>query len=104
MDPRSHTTEFISPASTPQISVEFFGVPRLLAGERAVSAAGATLGELAADLLRRCPALAGQVLDTCTGWPLDGYCFVVNEQFTREPRLPLTASASVLLVASAAGG
>jgi hypothetical protein len=44
------------------------------------------------------------VLDARTGWPLDGYSFVVDEQFTRDPDLPLHDGISVLLVASAAGG
>ena len=88
----------------PSVTVELFGVPRLMMGARSITAAGATLAELAADLVRRSPALAGRVLDTCTGWPLDGYSFVVDEQFTRDPDLPLYAGTSVLLVASAAGG
>lgn len=86
------------------IRVELFGVPRLLAGERALPAVGATLAELAADLGRRCPALAGKVLDRETGWLLDGYIFVVDERFTRDATQPLTAGSSVLLVSSVAGG
>jgi molybdopterin converting factor small subunit len=88
----------------PTLTVELFGVPRLLEGARSISAVGATLADLAADLVRRSPALAGRVLDASTGWPLDGYSFVVDEQFTRDRDLPLHAGASVLLVASAAGG
>jgi molybdopterin converting factor small subunit len=88
----------------PSITVELFGVPRLLEGARSITAAGATLADLAADLVRRSPALAGRVLDAHTGWPLDGYSFVVDEQFTRDRDLPLCAGTSVLLVASAAGG
>ena len=79
-------------------------MPRLLEGARSISANGATLADLAADLVRRSPALAGRVLDAHTGWPLDGYSFVVDEQFTRDRDLPLHAGTSVLLVASAAGG
>ena len=85
-------------------SVELFGVPRLLIGARTVSAAGSTLGELAADLVRRQPVLAGRVLDADTGWPLDGYSFVVDERFTRDRALTLRPHSTVLLVASAAGG
>jgi hypothetical protein len=92
------------PSLTPTIPVELFGVPRLLAGARAVDAAGSTLAELATDLLRRQPLLAGRVLDPHTGWPLDGYSFVVDEQFTRDHARPLCPESSVLLVASAAGG
>jgi molybdopterin converting factor small subunit len=89
---------------TPLVTVELFGVPRLLAEARSVAAAGATLADLAADLVRRSPALAGRVLDARTGWPLDGYSFVVDEQFTRDRDLALYSGSSVLLVASAAGG
>ncbi len=86
------------------IDVELFGVPRLLAGSRAVSAAGGTLAELAVDLRRRCPALAGAVLDRETGWLLDGYVFVVDQRFTRDATQALTTRSSVLLVSSVAGG
>ncbi|MCC7024709.1 MAG: hypothetical protein IT338_17910 [Thermomicrobiales bacterium] len=79
-------------------------MPRLLARERVVPASGATLGALAADLVRRCPALAGTALDAATGWPLDGYSFVVDERFTREAGLQLGPETTVILVASAAGG
>jgi molybdopterin converting factor small subunit len=89
---------------SPSVTVELFGVPRLLMATRSLTATGATLADLAADLVLRSPALAGRVLDTRTGWPLDGYSFVVDEQFTRDPHLPLHAGTSVLLVASAAGG
>jgi hypothetical protein len=91
-------------SALPELAVELFGVPRLLAGARTVTASGATLGELAADLARRCPELAGTALDAATGWPLDGYSFVVDERFTRDPALRLGPETTVILVASAAGG
>jgi molybdopterin converting factor small subunit len=92
-----------APSPSP-LTVELFGVPRLLAGARSLTVTGATLGDLAADLMQHSPALAGRVLDEVTGWPLDGYSFVVDEQFTRDRSLPLPPGTSVLLVASAAGG
>ena len=91
------------PRPVAAIEVELFGVPRVLVGPR-VAARGATLAELAADLAARAPALAGPVLDPATGWPRDGYAFVVNERFTRDPATPLAAGSSVILVASVAGG
>ena len=97
----------ISPRPTTRphhVTIELFGVPRLLAGKQTAAGEGLSLGELAADLLRREPALAGRVLDAATGWPLPGYAFVVDERFTRDPHLPLREGVSVLLVASAAGG
>ena len=92
------------PNTPSPLTVELFGVPRLLVGARSITAAGATLADLATDLVQRSPALAGRVLDAGTGWPLDGYSFVVDEQFTRDRSLPLPPGTSVLLVASAAGG
>ena len=55
----------------PTSYVELFGVPRLIAGGAVLAAGGATLADLAADLVRRYPMLAGRVLDAATGWPLD---------------------------------
>jgi hypothetical protein len=100
LSPRHPVT--LSPAVT--LPIELYGVPRLLAGSRVVSATGATLAELAADLVRRQPVFAGRVLDADTGWLLDGYSFVVDERFTRERELSLAPETTVLLVASAAGG
>ncbi len=84
--------------------VELFGVPRLLAGVTVAEASGETLGELAANLARRLPALAGPVLDPTSGWPNSGYSFVVGERFTRDPTSPLAPGVAVILVASVAGG
>ncbi len=100
-----HTSRMDAPALVAvRIQVELFGVPRLLVGGATTDAVGATLGELAADLALRAPALAGPVLDAATGWPLDGYAFVVDERFTRDPATPLRPSSTVLLVSSVAGG
>ena len=90
--------------SPPVVEVELFGVPRLLAGRRSLRVAGRTLGEAARDLGVSCPALLGTVIDRDTGWLLGGYTFVVDERFTRDAGRPLTASSSVLLVSSVAGG
>lgn len=103
----NHSHPSLTPPSPPpplQVTVELFGVPRLLAGSRAIVASGATLADLAADLMHCTPALAGSVLDAESGWPLDGYSFVVDEQFTRDRGRPLQAGTTVILVASAAGG
>jgi hypothetical protein len=81
-----------------------FGVPRLLAGRTHVHVRGVSLAEVAADLARCAPQLAGPVLQPEGGWLLPGYSFVVDERFTRDPSQPVPAGASILLVASAAGG
>lgn len=98
--PPAHPGPVLDPAP---VVVECFGVPRLLAG-RSIECGGRTLGELAADLARRRPALAGPVLDPATGWLLPGYVFVVEGRFSRDPLLPVGPGAAVLLVAAAAGG
>src|SRR3954451_8342038 len=103
MTQRPQAATLAPPSLPPTIPVELFGVPRLVAGARSVDAAGDTLAELAADLLRRQPALARRVLDPGPGWLLDGYSFVVDESFTRDHTHPLRPGTSVLLVASAAG-
>lgn len=87
-----------------KIQVELFGVPRVLARQEVVAVRGATLAELGQSLRDACPALVGTVLHAASGWPLDGYIFVVDERFTRDPSTPMTANSTVLLVSSAAGG
>jgi hypothetical protein len=104
---RQPRSVLVSALPTPETHhVELFGVPRLLVGQRlvAVTASGATLADLAFDLLQSWPVLGGQVLDQATGWPLEGYSFVVDERFTRDRHSPIQPTMSVLLVASAAGG
>jgi hypothetical protein len=101
----SATAPHPQPASPgPTHEVELFGVPRLLAGRTRVPVRGATLTEVAADLARSAPELAGAVIQADTGWLLPGYSFVVDERFTRDPSQPIAPGASILLVASAAGG
>jgi len=86
------------------IEVELFGVPRVLARQRALRVTGSTLGEVAAALGVACPALIGAVIDGELRWLREGYTFVVDERFTRDPAYRLAASSSVLLVSSVAGG
>jgi hypothetical protein len=76
----------------------------LLTGRARVSVCGATLADIAADLAHCAPQLAGPVVQVDTGWLLPGYSFVVDERFTRDPSQPVATGASILLVASAAGG
>jgi hypothetical protein len=87
-----------------EVVVELFGVPRLLAAQRALPAYGETLAEVTRDLAARWPVLLGQVIDPGTGWLLPGYAFVVDERFTSDARTALSAKSSVLLVSSVAGG
>lgn len=86
------------------VHVELFGVPRLLAGSKEIAVAGETLGALSRALLDACPALAERVIDPRTGWLTEGYMFVVNDRFSRDPTFPVAPGSSVLLVSSVAGG
>ena len=88
----------------PQVRVEFFGVPRLLTGKRAVDVAGVTLKDIASALAGTFPCLASPIIDPSTGWLADGYTFVVDERFTRDPGLVIEPGTPVLLVSSLAGG
>jgi hypothetical protein len=89
--------------STPH-TVELFGLPRILAGQKTLVVPGETLASLAAALVHACPALAHQVIAVESGWLREGYTFVVDERFTREPDYRLPPGAAVLLVSSVAGG
>lgn len=89
-------------ATSGLVQVELFGVPRLVAGQRSLRVAGATLAELVAALEAACPALVGRVI--ADGWLLDGYTFVVNERFTTDRDQAIDPDSSVLLVSSVAGG
>lgn len=88
----------------PAVRVELFGVPRLLAGGKEIDVAGATLGEVSRALLEACPALAERVIDPHTAWLTEGYIFVVDDRFSRDPDFPIAAGSAVLLVSSVAGG
>ena len=87
-------------------TVELFGVPRLIAGQRRLllDLADGTLADAARALGAACPALLGKVLDPTTGWPLDGYTFAIETRFTRDPSAALEPGAALLLVSSQAGG
>jgi molybdopterin converting factor small subunit len=96
------TTGYDSPV---RVRVELFGVPRLVAGRRAIEieTAGSTLGEVARALGQACPELRGRVLDR-SDWLLDCYLFAVDQRFTRDAAATVTDDTAVLLVASSAGG
>lgn len=91
-------------ANTALVRVELFGVPRLLTGAPDVEVPGATLAELSSSLLAAAPQLAGQVIDRASGWINEGYIFVVDGRFSRDPDTAVPDDAAVLLVSSVAGG
>ncbi len=85
-------------------TVELYGLPAVLAGQRRVTANGRTLAELALALARAYPQLSGPVIDPAHGWLNRGYVFVVDGRFTRDPSTLLRPGAEILLVAAQAGG
>ncbi|MCX7623302.1 MAG: MoaD/ThiS family protein [Thermomicrobium sp.] len=89
---------------TSMLSVEFYGLPALLAGRRRVEATAPTLRALVQVLAERFPALLGTVIDPSEGWLNRGYVFVVDGRFTRDPETELRPGTEVLLVAAQAGG
>jgi hypothetical protein len=88
------------------VRVELFGVPRLLAGRRAldVEPLGPSLADTARALSAVCPALVGPVLDPASGWLVEGYTFAIDTRFVRDPATLVPPRATLLLVASQAGG
>ncbi len=89
------------------VTVELFGMPRLLAGERAVTLAwraGLTVGDVPAQLVDACPALVGRVADA-TGALAGGLVFNLGgRNFVRDPATPLRAGDRLLLLSADAGG
>lgn len=89
------------------VTVELFGMPRLLADERAVALPwrpGLTLGDVPALLATACPALAGRVADAM-GTLAGGLVFNLGgRDFVRDPVTPLHAGDRLLLLSSDPGG
>ena len=93
-----------SPDAAATVEIELFGVPRVVTGQRAVWVVAKTLGEAARELASTFPALVGSVIDKDSFWLLNGYTFVVDDVFTRNPETVLSPGTTVLLVSSVAGG
>jgi molybdopterin converting factor small subunit len=93
-----------SPDAAATVEIELFGVPRVVTGQRAVWVVAETLGEAARELATDFPALVGSVIDSDCFWLLNGYTFVVDDEFTRIPETAISPGTTVLLVSSVAGG
>jgi molybdopterin converting factor small subunit len=93
-----------SPDAAATVEIELFGVPRVVTGQRVVWVAAETLAEVARELAFAYPALVGTVIDREKFWLLNGYTFVVDDEFTRKPDTSVAPDATVLLVSSVAGG
>jgi molybdopterin converting factor small subunit len=90
------------------VRVEFFGVARLSAGEKATVLpyeAAASLADVVGTLAVRYPALVGPVIAAGGRSLLDGYVFNLNgRDFVPDLGTKLHPGDTVLLVAAAAGG
>lgn len=87
-----------------EVTLELFGMPRVIAGTDHAKVSGADLREILDQAIVRYPALAGHLVREDTGWLNGGYTFVVNGTFTSDPEHPVTPGAEVFLVSKASGG
>jgi hypothetical protein len=86
-----------------QVTVEFFGVPRLRAGRAEVQVPAGSVAEMLAVVERMCPRLAGLVQGDGRLAPhyllsLDG------QQFVADLRLSVKPGTRLLLLSADAGG
>jgi molybdopterin converting factor small subunit len=89
-------------ASGPQVTVEFFGVPRARAGRAELAVAAATVAEALAAVERACPGLKGLVR---AGRLAPHYLLSINgERFVTRLEEPLGPSTRLLLLSADAGG
>jgi molybdopterin synthase sulfur carrier subunit len=85
-----------------QITVEFFGIPRLRAGRADLKVTARTLGELLAAVRIACPQLS-DVISNCHLAP--HYLVSLNgAEFITKPGQALNAGDRVLLLSADAGG
>ena len=89
------------------VTVELFGMPRLVAGEREIAVpwhTGLTLGDLPVRLAEACPPLAARILGD-TGELAEGLAFNLNgRDFVRDPATALHAGDRLLLLSADPGG
>ena len=89
------------------VTVELFGMPRLVAGGREIAVAwrpGLTLGDLPAGLVAACPALAERIVGE-SGALASGLAFNLNgRDFVRDPATSLRPGDRLLLLSADPGG
>ena len=87
-----------------RISIELFGMPRIVAGAPRIETSGADLADLLQQAIAEAPALRDHIVNADGTWLNPGYTFVVDGQFTNDPGQPVSPDSDVLLVARASGG
>ncbi|MEX2426221.1 MAG: hypothetical protein WD401_05585 [Thermomicrobiaceae bacterium] len=86
------------------ISVELFGMPRVVAGTRRIETTGSVLAEIFEQTITEAPSLRDHIVDAEGTWLNPGYTFVVDGKFTNDPTQSVTPDSDVLLVSRASGG
>lgn len=88
------------------VSVELFGVPRMLAKTKSVTvdlAEGATLAQVLSVLAEKLPVLAGRVIEA--GGLISGYtCNINGLDFVRSPNAQVKSGDKIFLLSADAGG
>jgi molybdopterin-guanine dinucleotide biosynthesis protein A/molybdopterin converting factor small subunit len=102
---RTETETASSPVS---VTVELFGVPRLLAKTKAVSLSlpqEATLSQVFSALAERLPILVGRVISSDGGNLFSGYaCNVNGLEFVRSPSAKVNPGDRIFILSADAGG
>jgi molybdopterin synthase sulfur carrier subunit len=86
-----------------QVTVEFYGVPRLRAGRAELAVEAATLRDALAAVVTACPRLGDLV---AAGGQVPGHYLLSldGQRFVTDPDQPLTAGARLLVLSADAGG
>jgi molybdopterin converting factor small subunit len=88
---------------TGTVRIELYGIARLRAGRSALDVAAGNLAEALVALVRRCPNVEPEVVRA--GLLCEGFLASRNgELFLPDPRAPLEAGDTLLILSSQAGG
>jgi molybdopterin converting factor small subunit len=87
----------------PQVTLEFFGIPRLRAGRPHLTVAAATVGAALAAAVRDCPGLAGLL---GADGRLDRHYLLSRDgrEFLTDPARPLADGDRLVLLSADVGG
>jgi hypothetical protein len=86
------------------ISIELFGMPRIVAGTRRIETTGDDLAGILERAIAEAPSLREHIVDADGTWLNPGYTFVVDGHFTNDPAQIVTPESDILLVSRASGG
>ena len=101
---RQDSTDLTEFDSNEHVTLELFGMPRIVAGTDRVAVSGATLSAILAETVDQHPALAEHLLRSDGQWINNGYTLVVDGTFTSDPEFPVSPASEVFLVSRASGG